>query len=100
MLNLLERRGRGGAPRRAFGARRQHVVAAHVHHDIGQATALLEGQHDLAGKERVAEKPLESRELSVDESANPRGDIDVTASEDESHEAMRPKDAPAGAVRS
>ena len=74
------------------------MIAGDVDRDVGVTPAFLECKNDLARDEGVAEQPLQPGELPVDESANPRGDVDLTACEDESHEAMRPIRTPARRV--
>ena len=89
-LNLLDRRRSSAALHVAPAVRVDSMWSPRTC-TVTSATrrSFSQREHDLRRDDGVAEQALEPRELAVDEAANPRGDVDVTAGEDESHEAIR-----------
>jgi hypothetical protein len=84
-LDLFHGAGQRAAPRDAGRAAVQHVIAAHVQRDFGHVPFLLARERDLRRDDGIAEQAFEPGELAVDQAANPRGDVDVAAGQNESH---------------
>ena len=61
------------------------MIAPDVDGHVGAVPRLVQRQLDLRRDKGIAKNSLQARQLAIDEPANPWGDIDVAACENESH---------------
>src|SRR5262249_51769860 len=89
LADLVDRRRQRRLPRTGIAHAVQEFLSASVERDIGAMAVFLARQDRLSGHGAVVQQPFEPSEFLVDETANGRGDFDVTAGEFESHGIAR-----------